>query len=72
MQIAESNDRKRRTKLLSASRASDASAPPPPINIFDEAAACKELAFLPDTYLLRRFVSEFLKARNKQEFARDY
>lgn len=53
MQIAESNDRKRRAKLLSVSQTSGAQ--------HRDFLECKELGFLPDTYLLHRFVSEFLK-----------
>ncbi|KAI6198311.1 Innexin [Aphelenchoides fujianensis] len=63
MQIAESNDRKRRTKMLTVSQISGGGA--------DGAVGggvghrdsedCKELGFLPDTYLLHRFVTEFLK-----------
>lgn len=53
MQIAESNDRKRRAKLLSVSQSGAAG--------HRDSVDCKELGFLPDTYLLHRFVSEFLK-----------
>lgn len=53
MQIAESNDRKRRAKLLSTSQASGA--------VHRDSVECKELGFLPDTYLLHRFVGDFLK-----------
>lgn len=52
MQIAESNDRKRRAKLLTASQSSQQQR---------DSMECKELGLLPDTYLLHKFVADFLK-----------
>uniref|UniRef100_A0A1I7S0W6 Innexin n=1 Tax=Bursaphelenchus xylophilus TaxID=6326 RepID=A0A1I7S0W6_BURXY len=51
MQIAESNDKKRRAKLLSTSTTSNQR----------DSMDCKELGILPNTYLLHKFVTEFLK-----------
>ncbi|KAI6207452.1 Innexin [Aphelenchoides besseyi] len=61
MQIAESNDRKRRTKLLSTSQHSNGSDGAVGGTVRRDSVDCKELGFLPDTYLLHRFVAEFLK-----------
>lgn len=52
MQIAESNDKKRRAKLLTQSTTSHHQR---------DSIDCKELGFLPDSYLLHKFVCEFLK-----------